>query len=55
MQRFSLTFNDTDKKQYIIFPKNDDCTEARAPEVFDRKATREEIIDGESYAIFDGI
>lgn len=43
MQRFSLTFNDTDKKQYIIFPKNDDCTEARAPEVFDRKATREEI------------
>lgn len=43
MQRFSLTFNDTDKKQYIIFPKKDDCTEARAPEVFDRKATQEEI------------
>lgn len=43
MQRFSLTFNDTDKKQYIIFPKKDDCSEARAPEVFDRKATQEEI------------
>ena len=43
MQRFSLTFNDTDKKQYIIFQKKDDCTEARAPEVFDRKATQEEI------------
>lgn len=43
MQRFSLTFNDTDKKQYIIFPKKDDCSEARAPEVFDRKATQGEI------------
>lgn len=43
LQRFSMTFNDSDKKQYVIYPKNAENEEIRPPEVFDRQATNEEI------------
>ena len=43
--RFSLTYNDSDKKQYLIFPKQASGEIQRAPEVFDREASREEITD----------
>ncbi len=41
--RFSLTYNDSDKKQYLIFPKQASGEAQRAPEVFDREASNEEI------------
>lgn len=41
ISRFSLTYNDADKKQYIIFGQDEKT--ARAPELFDRKASDEEI------------
>lgn len=41
MERFALTFNDADKKQYRIFQSKED--EKRDPELFDREASDEEI------------
>ena len=39
--RFSLTYNDPDKRQYILYRQNGSST--RAPELFDREASPEEI------------
>lgn len=44
LQRFSMTFNETDKKQYLVFQKNEGEV-TRAPEVFDKEASKEEIAD----------
>lgn len=41
ISRFSLTYNDADKKQYIIYNQNENSS--RAQELFDRKASDEEI------------
>lgn len=43
LSRFSMTFNDSDKKQYLVFPKRQSGEEQRAPEVFDREASADEV------------
>lgn len=42
LSRFTLTYNDADKKQYVIYPNNNN-EQTRDAEVFDRRASTEEI------------
>ena len=45
MERYALTFNDADKRQYRIFQTNSKDSK-RDPEVYDREASKEEIKAG---------
>jgi len=43
LARFTLTYNDADKHQYVVYPKKQDELVPRQPEMYDRQATSEEV------------
>ena len=43
LARFTLMFNDADKKQYLVYPSKDGESSSRPIEIFDRRSTDEEI------------